>query len=86
MKIIHKNDEIKGSQIYSCEVSEYCDLISNEIASNTLTARIKVPIDKVFKKKDKLICINNDDDIMGYFYIEKAKIVDYVQYENSYVY
>ena len=86
MKLIHNNEEIKGNQIYSCDVSEYCDLISNEIASNTLSARVKVPIDKVFKKKDKLVCIDNNDNIMGYFYIEKAKIVDYIKYENSYVY
>lgn len=86
MKIIHKNDEIKGTDIFSCEVSEYCDLISNEIASNTLTVRLKVPVDKVFKKKDKIICINNDDEIMGYFYIDKSKIVDYLQNENYYIY
>ena len=86
MKIIHNNETITGSSIYSCEISEYCDLISNEIASNTISVRLKVPVEKVFKKKDKIVCIDNDESIMGYFYIENAKLVDYIQYENSYVY
>lgn len=86
MKLIYNNEEILGSDVYSCEVSEYCDLISNELASNTLNVKIKAPIDKVFRKKEKIVCVNNDGDIMGYFYIEEAKITDYLQYENAYIY
>lgn len=86
MKIIHNNETITGENIYSCEISEYCDLISNEIASNTLTVKLKVPVEKVFKKKDQIVCVDNNDNIMGYFYIETAKLVDYISYDNSYVY
>ena len=86
MKIIHNNETITGENIYSCEISEYCDLISNEIASNTLTVKLKVPVDKVFKKKDQIVCVDNNNNIMGYFYIETAKLVDYISYDNSYVY
>ena len=83
MKIIHNNETITGENIYSCEISEYCDLISNEIASNTLTVKLKVPVEKVFKKKDQIVCVDNNDNIMGYFYIETAKLVDYISYDKE---
>lgn len=89
IKVIRENEtiEITGEKIFSCEISEYCDLISNEIASNTATIRLKASLDFItFNKGDKIQIIGNHNESLGYFYIENAKMTDLIIATNEYMY